>query len=264
MVKNNFKNSLSIILNLLLKDIIILNKSIKRLILTSLVTTSLFIILYKYFLPALGMVNQLSLPLFLGTAILGMISMGYTKSVMIQSDLNFNRSIDYYLTLPITINWLIFYYILSFSLDLIIASLIPLITGLIILDFSSLANIYHWIKFLIIYPIILGFTSLGFLLIVFSSSWHWFLNNTWERILSPCQLLGSVYFLWFQAKNFSTFWATIALLIPTTYMTESLRSIFTPNVESINWTICFIVLLTSSSIIFAIVNKKIKKRLDPV
>lgn len=264
MVNNNFKNSLNIVFNLLLKDLLILKKSLKRLLLTSVITTILFIILYKYFLPALGMLNELSLPLFLGTVALGLISMGYTKSVMVQSDLNFNRAIDYYLTLPITINWLIIYYILSFSIDLIIASLVPLIAGISILDISLLTNIYCWIKFLIIYPIILTFVSLGFLLIIFSTSWHWFLNNTWERILSPCQILGSVYFLWFQAKNFSIFWATIALLIPSTYIAESLRSIFTPNIESIDWTICFIVLLTFSLIIFVILNKKIKERLDPV
>ncbi len=260
---NNFKDDLSIFTALLQRDLKVTIRDLKGVLFDSIITATLFVVLFGYLLPALGMSEKFSVPLFIGSNFLLVLSLSYNRTIRIKSDLEFVGFIDYYFTLPISKKWLIAEYILSFAIDIIIQVLPSLIMGLIVLARFLEFNINVFALIGIFFASSLFF-SIFFLLVGFGTTWHWFINNTWERILAPMMHTGGVYFVWKKLKAFSYFLSCIALLNPLTFIIEGLRSALLGGTEFISATLCTLILFLWVIGLLIPLWKAIHKKMDLV
>jgi len=255
------KDNLPTFIWLMRRDLKVLLSNFTSVIIDSAVHSSCFILLFGFLLPAMGMEKKLSLPLFLGSVILTLISTSFSRAVSLKSSVEFTKFINFYLMLPISKNWLIFQYILAFVIDLFLASAPILILGIFILNPESVNNI---LQFIPMYLITLFFLSVLFLLIVFSTRWQWFINNTWERILVPMSQFGCILFVWSNLFKFWPFFAKIVLINPMTYISEGFRGALVEQNPDLTLDTCFLVIFFVTLILYYLLIKAFNKFLDPV
>jgi ABC-2 type transport system permease protein len=256
-----FKNNFFVFLALLKKDVKVLLSNFKTVLIDSIVHSSCFILLFGYFLPALGMSKEYSLPMFLGSVLLTSVSTSYSRTIGIKSNLEFSKFINYHLTLPFTKNWLIAEYVAAFTFDLFLATFPIIIFGITILKPDAFVN-FAW--FMPIYLLSLLFFAILFMLIAFSTRWDWFINNVWERILNPLIQTGCVLYIWHNLFKFSPTLGNLVLLNPITYVAEGLRGSLLQSDIYISPAICISAILVLSIILFIFLIRSINKLLDPV
>lgn len=259
----NYKINFLVFLNLLKRDVKNTFSNFKHTIIDSFILAFFISLLYGLFFPALGMSTTLSVPLFLGSIVNLLTSVSYSKCVSIKSDIEFKRVIDYHLTLPISKYWLLFEYIIAFTIDLIISSLPGLLLGLAALNYLSDFKI-NFMMLILIFIVSSLFYSIMFLIIAFGLSWNWFINNTWERLLAPMSHFGAIFFVWNRLNNVSPILAKIALFSPITYITEGLRSTLVTHEIYISTIYCLTVLLCGSFLLIVPLVYVFNKKFDPV
>jgi len=258
-----YRTNFLVALTLLKRDIKIIFLNLKNNVIDAIILGLLYTILYGYFFPALGMQLSNSLPLFLGIIINLLVSVAYSKCVGMKSEIDFKRFFDYHLTLMISKYWLIAEYIIAYTIDLIISTLPAFIIGLTLLYKISKFEINLGL-FFIIYFLSSLFLSLLFLFIAFGISWNWFINNTWERLLSPMTHLGGVFFVWYRLEKAWPSLANMVIFNPIIYMTEGLRySVLGPQ-NFIPIKISITVLFFSSLFLIIPLIYAMNKHLDPV
>lgn len=256
---NNFR----IFCALLKRDLKLVISSFRTIAIDSISFSSCFILLFGYFLPTLGMSKTLSLPLFLGSLIIAITSLSFSRTVGIKSDIEFSGFINYHMTLPISKYWLIFEYIVAFSLELFFAITPALIVGLVILS-EPVQILTNLIPFFLIYIISLLFYSIFFLFISFAFKWAFFISNTWERILTPMINLGCLVYTWYPLSKFSPLLSYITLLSPLTFISEGFRNSILDINQFLPLSICFAVIVGWIILFFILLIYFFKKTMDPV
>jgi ABC-type polysaccharide/polyol phosphate export permease len=256
----SFKNNFLVFKALLKRDIKLIVSNFTSILIDSVILSSCYILLFGFLLPAFGMEKTFSLPLFLGSAIITIISISFTRTVNIKSDIEFKKFIDYHLSLPISKNWLIFEYITAFVIDLFFSSIPSLIIGILILNDFEILNLLNFIP---IYIISLLFFATFFLFLAFSTNWLWFISNTWERMLVPMIHLGCILYIWVNLMKFSNFFGQLVLINPVTYIAEGYRSAFFKT-GYIPVSFCSMILLLFCIIMFFLLRRSFNKFLDPV
>ena len=256
-------NNFLIFKALLARDLKVTLVNFRSIIIDACINVTCFILIFAHFLPALGMDRSLSAPLFLGTNVITIISLSYTRMVRIKSDIEFKHFINYHFTLPITKSWLLAEYVLAFIFDITISILPALILGLILIDGAVIFK-FNPFAFVLIFLISLIFIAISFLFLAFKFSWVWLINNTWERMLSPLTQLGCLFFMWQNLEKFSPLLSKFILLNPVTYISEGLRASLFGTEKYLPILVCLLVLLFSTIIMAILMWRAMKKRMDPV
>lgn len=136
-----------------------------------------------------------------------------------------NRSIDYYLTLPIP-QWLIFCRIaISAALQsmIIVGCMLPL-TKILLWSHLDLSAI-NWVKFATVF--VLVHVMYGFFVIYVASfiqGMHQ-IPNAWSRFINPLWLAGGYSFKWSMLYKLSPWIGYISLCNPTVYAYEAMRGV---------------------------------------
>lgn len=249
--------------SLLERDLKVTFVNFSSIIIDAAINITCFILIFAYFLPAMGMSKELSAPLFLGTNIITIISISYTRMVRIKSDMEFKHFIKYHFTLPISKKWLLAEYILAFIIDVTISVLPALVVGLFIIDSSLLYKI-NPLYFCLMYVLSLFFIATSFLFIAFTFRFMWLINNTWEKILTPLIQLGCLLFVWERLNNFSKPLSKLVLLNPVTYIIEGLRTSVFGTGPYLPISLCILILSIASAVMLVLMWKAMKKQMDPV
>jgi hypothetical protein len=222
------------------------------------------IISFGYMLPLFGMATSMIGAVYLGSILNLFVQLGYALVLKIAFDLNANRFIDYHLTLPIPKKWLFASYIISHMIETALVT-IPLILGgiLCLQQYIPFAAI-NWFGFACIFIAMLAFLSTFFLMLGYSFTLPWILDNIWPRILVPMWLFsaGLVPF-----KKISMWWPNLGyvmLISPITYIAEGLRSALLGTDQYLAWEYCLIPLMIWTILNLALLTNRIYKRLDPV
>ena len=245
---------------LIRRDLFVLGKNYRRMVIDALFVTATQATIFLKLFPLLGMPPAFATPIYVGTSIGFVFFLGFASASALTEDLERNRFIDYYLTLPISRHWILAKYVVSFAIEnsIIIAPLVIAVVGLSV-GFKQTS----WFYFLFFYPTTLSFLGLLFLMFGMRYKPLWFRSNIWPRRLLPMLFFNAGLSTWWNIYNFSPVIAYLMLLNPMSYASEGLRATLLEGNYLPVWFCMGAFTLFALPIIW-LLNKSIKTRLDPV
>jgi len=253
-----------VFLALLKRTSFVIIPHLKKGLIDGLFLTSIYVLLFGYLYPQMGMSKSLIGPVFIGSILTLLCSLSYSLAVRMVLDLKYGRFIDYLFTIPTTPFWIFLWYICSFFIELVLATA-PLLTfGLFLLSTKIDLSMAHIPWFIAMYCASLLFCSIIFLGFGIRYDYDWFFDNIWARRLTPCLIASCSMFPWYRVNNFSTGIAKLFLLNPVTYIAEGLRgSLFDPTL-SLSMPICLIMLFVFNGLAVLFLINSIKKTFNTV
>jgi len=186
----------------------------------------------------------------------------YGNAVTFVSDLEGDKSIVYYLTLPssalsVLLSYICYYALVSASMALF---LLPL-AKLILWNEFSLINVL-WLKLL--FFIVLNnfvYATATILASALIPSMDKF-DKLWNRFVYPLWIFGGFQFSWISVNGKWPLFSYIMLLNPVTYTTEGIRASLIGQEGNISYWICCLALIMVGIIVSFWAFKALKKRLD--
>lgn len=217
-----------------------------------------------YFLPLLGLPQEAIGPLFIGTATNIIYSLSYNISFSYVLDLERNRYINYAIILPIPTALLFAQFVFIFLVEVMIITF-----PLFFLASSFLSPAFSWANanigaVALMFFIYCLFSALLFIYLAFATPYTWFLDNIWPRRLAPLALLGCGAFTWKKVYLINSLLGSLLLLNPLTYIHEGLRSAFFGGNDYLPYSLALVMAVFWCIIIFLLLLRAIKQRLDPV
>ncbi|MFA5075148.1 MAG: ABC transporter permease [Candidatus Babeliales bacterium] len=186
----------------------------------------------------------------------------YTNAVTFVSDLEGDRSIDYYLTLPTSVftvfcSYIIYYAFISSIMGIL---LLPLAKA-ILLDRFVLANV-AWFK-LLFFTILINLVcaTATLLLSALIPAMDKF-DILWTRFIFPLWYFGGFQYSWFSLNEKVPWLSYIMLINPMTYATEGMRAALLGQEGYLPFWFCCLVLIIMWIFIGIWAFKVLKKRLD--
>lgn len=262
---NTFTHNAAIFYALMTRDLKILKRRLKGLLIDGLILLCVNILVFGSLMPLLGMPTSLIAPIFLGNSLAFFLaSLGYGFATRMVYDLKFNHFIDYFLTLPLPKNWLFTYFIASFMIESTIVTL-PLITfGIMLLgkNFGPING--SFLTFLAVYFLVLLFWALFFLGSSFTCSYQWFKNNMWARRIMPMFVFAPAFFTFKTVATIMPRLSKLMLCNPLTYLVEGLRASLLGGTDYLPLTICLPGIFVAIIVMSIRLHYGIYKHLDPV
>lgn len=249
---------------LVLRNYVVLKQRYKEAIIDAGIPLIVEVMVFGFLFPRMGVPLQLIGPIYLGAQTMSMFFIVGAFGFRNIFDIQFNRFIDYRLTLPLPKRWLFASYITYYMMETCIVS-IPLLTlGVMLLGSNFQSINTQWLSFIMVYLMSLCLYSLMFLGLSFYYDFHWYLQNIWPRRLSILLAMSPIFYNWKAAYNFSPLIGYIMLINPLTYVAEGLRATLIGGPHFIAPILCIVALAVWIGISILFVAKSIHKRLDPV
>ncbi|MBD3231833.1 hypothetical protein GF322_04190 [Candidatus Dependentiae bacterium] len=260
---NNFKLYAHIFGQMFKMDLIVFKKKVISGIFDLIIWISILLLIFTHVYPLLGMTRNFGE--FWAVGAIGSCCVfeiwGYVANFI--SDKKGDRTIDYFLSLPIP-SWLVFIrFVISSAFRTSVYSIliIPL-SKLIIWDRMDLSN-FMPIQFLVMFLTVNIFFGFFTLLMSTIPEDITQIRRVWVRLVFPMWFLSGVEFPWYTIHNkLSSKISYILLLNPMLYTMEGVRATVLGQQNYISFWICLIV-LWSLIIIFGFTSIFIlKKQLD--
>lgn len=180
------------------------------------------------------------------------------------SDLESNRVVQYYLTLPVGAPLFFIKQILFYMLRSMISSLIMIpLSKLILLDLFDVSNV-SWVKFAIAFLASSLFcATLSLLMTSLVKGMH-AIDNVSMRFLFPLWFFGGSQFAWYTLHEVSPLLSYISLCNPLLYAMEATRVTFLGQSDCLPFWICIVMLILFSLLFGYLGTKRLIKRLDCV
>ncbi len=261
---DSFKSNLFVCVALLRRDVKIMMQFLFDNIIDSLILVGFIYLMYAKLLPLVGISTAMVTPAFLGVLVVVMINVAFDRALKDAMDFQYTRFVDYQIMLPITMRWLVVKYIVSYTIDLFLASFPVLCFGRLL--FGPMLDITHSNLPLFFTIYFMSMVLLGSILlcVVVAKPFHWVIENTWPRVLLPMTLLGSLYYPWAPVAKFLPLLSKAMLILPTVYIAEGLRSAGTGNALYLPAHWCAFALMIFIIIVISMVFVAMRKRIDPV
>lgn len=227
----------------------------------ALIWGSLTVVVFEFIMPGVGLANYGAF-----TAASGIASWGFfevTENIArFVSDLEGDRSITYYLTLPLP-QWAVFVRLaISNALQAMLIAIffLPLFK-LILRDSLPFAD-FSTGKFIIMF--LLGNLFFGFFSLFLASRINRLdeMGNVWLRIVFPMWFLGCFQFSWEVLAKMSPKMAIINLLNPMVYVMEGMRAAVLGQSGSLPFWNCCGAIIIATVIIGFFSTMKLRKKLD--
>jgi hypothetical protein len=216
------------------------------------------------FLPLLGMPISMIAPVYIGTITQLIFSTSFAVAFRHVYDIEKVRFFRYQMSLPLPKTLLFAEYIFSFMLE-IFSILIPVFClGTLLLGTSFPLDQMRVLPSIGMFVLMVFFYALLFIYFAFSLNYFWFLDNVWVRRIGPMFLLGCTFFTWKQANGFSPFFAKLFLVCPVTYVHEGMRAALLGQSNYLPLWICVTVILSCCAALIFLLQRAIKRRLDPI
>lgn len=248
---------------LILRQWYVLRGTIPDLLGDGLVAGCLYIIVLKYFLPAMGMDPAWQIPLFIGNMMMLCFTVGFQFGLKLTEDITHAKVMHYHLALALPTRWVLSTYVASFFFGFI-ALMIPIgLLGTILLattqtfNGSLLASLLMWTVVLLFFSLL--FATLGILY-----NQDQFLDHIWPRVLGPMFILGTMLFTWQRVHEFAPRVSYLFLFSPITYCVEGLRRAILGDPQFLPVGLCVAVVLSVSGFLIWLLSGAIRNRLDTV
>lgn len=244
------------------RQVYLFRRIIGDIIKSGLVLVGLQVILFRYFLPALGMHENLIAEVFVGDIFgLGFL-FAFKQGVVMHNDIYKHHLLAYYASLPARSSALIGAYLIAMGLPVLTLLLTSGIFGGLFLAPYFTPQI-SWIGGLFFLGLGTLFLSMLVLTILFLTSEGFFLRGIWPRILSPLFITGGIFFSWHRINAANPDIARFFLLNPALYMTEGAKYFFCANKQNfISPLIAIAVLLSISAIFYFMIDRFYEQKFD--
>lgn len=216
---------------------------------------------FEYIFPYMGMAKMGGF-----VAVGGMVAwnffqiLGHINTFL--SDLEGEKSISYYLTLPISQGLVITRMALSIAIQGMLLSLFFLPTLKLLLGNGLLLAHMSYSKFIFIYcsyNFLYGTLTLLFVSFVKHS---YNVMSIWQRVMWPMWYFGCAQFSWHTLYKVNPWIAYADLLNPVTYAMEGTRAALFGQEGSLNFWYCCAMIWLFTSLALVIGVKRLKRRLD--
>ena len=260
----NWKFWTKIFFQMLRADLLIFKKEVVDKIINSMIYTTTFIVISAYLLPSFGVSSSYGLMIAAGlVAGVGIFEL-FMAVVNFTQDLEGDRMINFYLTLPIPA-WIIFAKKAVYSA--ITAGVISLfvlpVTKLLLWNQFSLISI-NWFKFALIFVVMNFFWGIMALFLVTTIKHMGQISNVWMRVVFPLYIFGGFQFTWYSMYAISPWFAIVDLGNPFVYGIEGTRAALLGQAGYLNFWLCVGVLAVLCVVIFLIALRRLKTKLDYV
>lgn len=248
---------------LIIRQWYVLRGTIPDLLGDGLIAGSLYIVVLKYFLPAMGMDANWQIPLFIGNMMMLCFTVGFQFGLKLTQDITHEKVMHYHLALALPTRWVLGTYVASFFFGFV-ALMLPIgMLGTLLLATTQTFNgtimgsVLMWTLVLLFFSLL--FTTLG---VIYSPDK--FLDHVWPRVLGPMFILGTMLFTWQRVHSFAPRVSYLFLFSPITYCVEGLRRAVLGDPQFLPvWLCCGMVLLVSA-FLFWLLRSSIRGRLDTV
>ena len=186
----------------------------------------------------------------------------YGNAITFVADLEGDRTIAYYLTLPASACTVLLAYICYNTIigALMSFMIIPMAKIILWNQFSLTA--VSWLKLIFFIVFINGLCATTTLFVAALVPSMDKFENLWSRFIFPLWLLGGFQFSWTSTYAVAPLVAYGLLLNPVIYTAEGIRAALLGQEGYISWYLCCAVLLCLWGIVAALAFKALKKRLD--
>jgi ABC-2 type transport system permease protein len=186
----------------------------------------------------------------------------YGNVVAVVLDLESERSISYYLTLPTTPRFVLLAMVAGYTLVGLLLSCAMIPVGKILFFNSLNLSAICWPKLIVITIL----SNFFYALLVLSVAAHiktiYRMGNCWSRFIFPMWFLGGFQFSWASMYALSKPFAYVVLLNPVIYIMEGTRAAILGQSGYIQWELCIGALIIFCVIGWYFSYKNMKKLLD--
>ncbi len=247
---------------LIQRDMLVFWPTYKDRVINSLLWATISLLVFDQVMPSLGLSSGYAA--FLAAS--NIASWGFfdvmENVAKTTSDIEGERSISYYLTLPIP-QWMVFFRIgiaNALSAFFVVLMFVP-ITKIILWNKLSFGQI-SFVKLFIILVLTNLFYGLFSLYLAAKTENLDKITNIWMRVIFPLWFLGCYQFPWYTLKNVAPVIAYIDLFNPLVYIMEGTRAALIGQEGALNFWYCVLALCIFCTIAGYVGIKKMKKRLD--
>lgn len=186
----------------------------------------------------------------------------YRSIFKLLSDLEGDRHVQYYFSLPISSGFIFLKMVLAFILNGVISGTAALFVLRLVLHKHVNLQSINFILFYLSLIVIGGFFGTFSLFLAAYTKNMMKIGNTLTRILFPIWIVGGFQFSYSVAKSISPVLGCIALCSPYTYANEAMRYVMLGSRDFINIWVSLSCLLFATILCWIFGIKKLKKRLD--
>lgn len=249
---------------LLWRDLYIFSKNFTSVLIDSIIVVTVEVLLFGRFFPLLGMPKALIPFLYLGSSTSFVFYRAYGTSLKQAFDFQFNRVIDYHITLPLPYSWLLAKMITFFVIETLVIATPVIGFGIYILQDQFATAAPCWPLFALVYILSLVFFGAFFLALSLHYRFDYFCNDIWPRRLSLIFCVSVFFVSWYAVYQFSRKLALLLLLNPTTYAVEAIRASIMGNGEYLSLFISLPMLCLLIGASCYLLMRAARTRLDPV
>lgn len=225
-------------------------------------TVLCFYLMYGHLLPLMGLDRAITASVFMGMFTAFCFTVVHATEQRTVLDLAFHRTIDYYVTLPISLDWLIVRHVVSGVIALMLTAFPVLVFGRIIfapsVDFAQ-GNLF---VFLLACLTMLLMITIWIAAVAFSVSYPWFRDNMWMRFLTPLLFLGCEIVPWKAIYAFSPALGCLCLLSPITFGIEGMRGAITGGINYLSPWLCIAGEFAWIIVGIILLRYRVRRRLD--
>lgn len=244
---------------LLFRDMKVLQKTIFKDFIDTIILVSLQYVNFVYFLPRMGMSAALIVPLFAGSVGSVFINTAYDRAITDSADIAFTRFIKYQMTLPISLTWLFVQKIIVHMVNIALYS--GPVLGVLLWYARTHITPLGVLFFCVVYFLALIFISALIIAMAYGTHFFWFIDNVWTRVLMPFLMLGCIFFPWKSVYALNKWVGVLYALSPITYIVEGLRSALLGTHEFIPAPLCVGVLFLLTILMVLIARRIFSWRL---
>lgn len=220
--------------------------------------------IFGYLFPLLKAPVSRTLAMMVGQFISTAINFCFFKSLRFSYDLQFTRFIDYHVTLPLSKYWLLTYYVASFALEMITATLPMIVIGSFLIG-PLLVGAEPCIPACITaYLLTVIFFSLLIITFCFMIDFEEFSVSIWPRFLRPLLMISASYFSWNIIDQAFPSVSWLFLISPATYCAEGLRAALFGGPNHLPLFVCLGVISAWIVLLTFLLYRMADKRLDLV
>ena len=182
-----------------------------------------------------------------------------TKTIM---DINGDRNISYYLTLPARPTTVLLSMACSYALISMLLTVVLLPFGKLVLYNSFNFATISWFKFIVVAVLANVFFAIFTLAMIAHVGTMSKMRNIWMRFIWPLWFLGCYQFSWKAIYLLSAPFAYLVLCNPITFVTEGMRGTLLGTSDFLPWGICCGALSVYIVVCWSYAYYKMKRLLD--
>jgi ABC-2 type transport system permease protein len=182
-----------------------------------------------------------------------------TKNIM---DIDGDRNISYYLTLPARPAVVLLSMACSYALISTMLTVVLLPFGKLVLYSSFNSATISWVRFGIMAILANIFFAIFTIAMIGHVGTMSKMRNIWMRFIWPLWFLGCYQFSWKSIYFLSAPFAYLLLCNPITFVTEGMRGALLGSVDFLPWEICCVALCCYITVCWSYAYYKMKRLLD--